>query len=305
MSFSTNKPALRPTHPAWAPWFFLAPFLALTAVFVAWPLGSSLVLSFQQTFGPEATKLVGWDNFRFLLGDPLFWKAVRNTALFALGSVLIQLPLALLLALLLNHPRLRGRSLFRVLFFLPSLVGLVFAGVVFSMVLETRTGLLNHSLHALLPGFDPEFPWLTRYPLAALLLSALWLYVGFNMIYFLAALQSVPRELLEAADIDGAGPWQRFRHVIVPEIMPVATFVVLLSLIGSFQLFELSWVLFNNTTGPNDGGLTIVMYLYRTGFVVGDLGYASAVGWVLALLLIGIGFIQRGLRRRAEAGDAR
>lgn len=302
MSSSRPKPDLQPTHPAWAPWFFLAPFLAITAIFVLWPLGSSLVLSFQQTFGPEATKVVGWDNFRFLLRDPLFWKAFRNTALFAAGSLLLQLPLALLLALALNHPRLRGRAVFRLLFFLPALVGLIFAGVVFSMVLETRTGLLNHSLHALFPAFDPEFPWLTRYPMAALLLSALWLYVGFNMVYFLAALQSVPRELLEAAAIDGANVWQRFRHVILPEITPVGNFVILLSLVGSFQLFELSWVLFNNTTGPNDGGLTIVMYLYRTGFIVGDLGYASAVGWVLAILLISFSWLQRRLRPRAENG---
>jgi ABC-type sugar transport systems, permease components len=305
MSSSRNKSLARATHPAWTPWFFLAPFLAITAIFVVWPLGGSLVLSFQQTFGPEATKVVGWDNFKFLLRDPLFWKAVRNTTLYATGSVLLQLPLALLLALALNHPRLRGRTLFRLLFFLPSLVGLIFAGVVFSLVLETRTGLLNHSLHALIPAFDPEFPWLSRYPMAALLLSALWLYVGFNMIYFLAALQSVPRDLLEAASIDGASAWQRFRHVILPEITPVTHFVVLLSLVGSFQMFELSWVLFNNTTGPNDGGLTIVMYLYRTGFIVGDLGYASAVGWVLALLLISFSWLQRRLRvRSAEGGVA-
>jgi ABC-type sugar transport system permease subunit len=281
-----------PPHPRWAPWLFAAPFLALFAVFTLWPLAQSLVLAFQQTFGPKSTAFVGTRNFTFLLEDPLFWTAVRNTAVYTLGAVFIQLPVALGLALLLNRPELRGRAVFRLIFFAPSLVGLVFVGVMFFQLFQKRTGLINAGLHALFPAWDPEFAWLDNHVMPSLLLASVWLYAGFNMIYFLAALQNVNRELLEAASIDGAGPWHRFRHIVLPEIRPVATFVVLLSVIGSFQLFELPWVLLDNTAGPDNRGLTLVMYLYQTGFLVGDLGYASAIGWVLGLILATIAAVQ-------------
>jgi ABC-type sugar transport system permease subunit len=283
---------------AWIPWAFLAPYLVVTLVFLIWPLGESLRLSLHQTFGPGFEVWVGLDNFRFLLGDPLFWKAVRNTSVFAAFSVFLQLPLSLGLACLLNRPNLRGRALFRLIFFSPSLVGLVFVGVLFSLLFEKRTGFLNRVLAAILPGFDIEFPWLESHVMAALVLAALWLYVGFNMIYFLAALQNVPEELMEAATLDGASAWQRFRHVVLPEILPVASFVVLLSLLGSFQLFELPFILLSGA-GPDNQGLTVVMYLYNMGFVTGDLGYASAIGWLLALLLMAFAFGQRWLVRRS------
>lgn len=287
-------------EPVWVPWVFLAPFLLSFGVFLVWPLAQSVVLAFQQTFGPKSTAWVGLDNFIFLFRDPLFWKAVRNTALFALGSVCIQLPLSLGLAMLLNRPGLRGRAFFRLVFFAPSLVGLVFVGLLFSLMFAPRTGLVNTTLHGLFPAFNPEFPWLEIYIMPALILAALWLYVGFNMVYFLAALQNVPEELIEASSLDGAGPWHRFRHIILPEILPVATFVILMSLLGSLQLFELPFVLLNSGAGPDNRGLTIVMYLYNTGFVTGDLGYASAIGWVLALLMGAFALGQKWFNKRQE-----
>lgn len=288
------------TVPRWVPWFFLSPFLLTSAVFLAWPLSQSVVLAFEQTFGPDTTAWIGFDNFKFLLNDPLFWKAVRNTVLFAAGSVFLQLPLSLGLAVLLNRPGLRGRAFFRLIFFSPSLVGLVFVGLMFALMFEKNTGLINVTLNGIFPAWNIEFAWLEAYVMPALILAALWLYVGFNMIYFLAALQNVPAELLEAADLDGASAWQRFRHVVLPEILPVASFVVLLSALGSFQLFELPFILLEGP-GPDNAGLTIVMYLYNTGFVTGDLGYASAIGWVLALMLMSFALVQRWFTRRSEA----
>jgi len=287
-------------EPAWVPWVFLAPFLLTFGVFLVWPLIQSVMLAFQQTFGPRTTTWIGLDNFTYLLSDPLFWKAVLNTTIFALGSVCVQLPLSLGLALLLNHPRLRGRAVFRLIFFAPSLVGLVFVGLLFALLFAPHTGLVNSTLHGLFPSFDPEFPWLQVYILPALILAALWLYVGFNMIYFLAALQGVPEELMEAAALDGAGPWHRFRHIVLPEILPVATFVVLMSLLGSLQLFELPYVLLGGSAGPDNRGLTVVMYLYNTGFVTGDLGYASAIGWVLALFMGVFAFGQKRFSKHRE-----
>lgn len=287
-------------EPRWVPWVFLAPFLLTFGVFLVWPLLQSVLLAFQQTFGPKTSAWVGLENFAFMFRDPMFWKAVGNTATFAAGSVCVQLPLSLGLALLLNRPGLKGRAFFRMIFFAPSLVGLVFVGLLFGLMFAPRTGLVNTTLHGLFPVFDPEFPWLQLYIMPALILAALWLYVGFNMIYFLAALQNVPEELMEAAALDGAGPWHRFRHIVLPEILPVATFVVLMSLLGSLQLFELPYVLLNGTAGPDNRGLTIVMYLYNTGFVSGDLGYASAIGWVLALFMGAFALGQKRFTKRQE-----
>jgi len=287
-------------EPRWIPWLFLSPFLLTLAVFLAWPLVQSILLSMQQTYGPKTSAWVGFANFNFLLHDPLFWKALRNTVLFACGSVFLQLPLSLGLALLLNRPGLRGRAFFRLIFFAPSLVGLVFVGLLFGLMFEKRSGLVNTLLHAVFPAFNPEFAWLQEYVMPSLIIAALWLYVGFNMVYFLAALQNVPEELMEAASLDGAGPWQRFRHVVLPEILPVVSFVVLLSLLGSFQLFELPFILLGGP-GPDNRGLTIVMYLYQTGFVTGDLGYASAIGWMLAFILGTFALIHRLWLRKEEA----
>lgn len=283
-----------------APWLFLAPFLGLFAVFTVWPLIQSLFLSMQQTYGPGNSQWVGLHNFRYLLTDPLFWKATGNTVKFALGSLLIQLPVALGLAVLLNRPGLRGRAIFRLIFFAPSLVGLPFVAMLFAPIFEKHTGLLNKMVNFFISEWPLDFPWTQNYVMSALIIAALWMYAGFNMVYFLAALQNVSKDLLEAAEIDGAGPWQRFWHITLPEITPVAGFVTLLSVIGSFQLFELSYIMLNDTAGPDNNGLTIVMYLYQTGFQTGDLGYASTIGWVLALILVSIAMIQRRVLKRHE-----
>ena len=270
-------------HNPLAPYAFLTPFLLLFAAFTLYPLLQSLLLSFEQTHGPRSAQFVGTANFSFILHDPLFWKALSNTAIFAAASVFIQLPISLALALLLNRPDIKGRALFRLIFFSPSLVGLVFVAVLFSVIFEKRTGLLNVALHSLF-NFNLDFPWLQEHVMLAMILAALWVYVGFNMVYFLAALQNVDPELLDAAKVDGANPLHRFLHITLPAIRPVAAFVVLLSILGSFQLFELPFILLNGP-GPDNQGLTIVLYLFQVGFQQGDLGYASAIGWCLAILL--------------------
>jgi ABC-type sugar transport system permease subunit len=293
-----------PSSARLAPWVLLAPFLLISLTFLIYPMVQSVALSVQQTFGPAHHEFVGLSNFRHILADPLFWRAVLNTLIFTAGSVFIQIPLALGLALLLDRPGLRGRAFLRTVFFAPVLVGVVFVAMIFGVMFEKRTGLVNQLLHSAI-GWDLDFPWLQLYVMPALIVASLWQYVGFNMVYFLGALQNVRRDLLEAATIDGAGPWRRFIHVIVPQIRPVGTFVILLSIVGSFQLFELPYVLLNGTAGPDNRGLTVVMYLYQMGFDQGDLGYASAVGWLLAMILIVFTLMQRKLgadpARRAKA----
>jgi len=286
----------RPSRANLTPWALLGPFVIIFGLFTLVPLVQAVRLAFQQTYGPGYARFVGLDNFTHLASDPLFWKACVNTLLFTAGSVFIQLPLSLALALMLNRPNVRGRAFLRLVFFAPSLVGVVFVAMIFMVLLEKQTGLVNRTLHTAV-GFDLDFPWLERFVMPALILASLWQYVGFNMIYFLAALQNVSKDQVEAATIDGAGPLGRFAHVTIPSIRPVATFVVLLSIIGSFQLFELPFVLMQGSGGPDNRGLTIVMYLYQTGFETGDLGYASAIGWTMGLTLMGLAIAQRALAK--------
>lgn len=274
------------------PLLFLSPYLLVTAVFFLYPLLYATVLAFYQTSGPRSRVFVGLDNFGFILGDPDFRKALFNTFLFAAASLLIQLPMSLGLALLLNQRKDRFKSIFRLAIFAPNLVGQVFVGILFAMLFTPRYGLFNRLCHELI-GLGLEQRWLSDPMLVmpAIIIASLWMYVGFNMIYFLAALQNVDPSLVEAARIDGAGPRSIFRHVTLPAITPVATFVVVTSTIGSFQLFELPYTLLQGF-GPNNSGLTVVGYLYIYAFENGDLGMAAAVGWILTFLILTISLAQ-------------
>jgi ABC-type sugar transport system permease subunit len=299
----------------YAPYLFVSPFLVLFAAFGLYPILRSLILAFYATNGPRSEVYVGLANFRFLLTDPDFHTAVRNTALYAVLAVGTQLPTALGLALLLSQKWLRGREWFRLAFFSPHLVGQVFVGVLFSVLFVPQYGLLNRALHgvtsqlnAAIPAVQPvplDTKWLSNPDLVmpALVITSLWMYAGFHMIYFLAALQAVDRDLYEAAEVDGANGWQQFLAVTLPGIKPVTIFILVTSTIGSFQLFELPYIMLGNSAGPNNAGLTVVMYLYNTGFVTGDLGYASTVGWTLALGVLAISLVQMRLTG-AWKGDA-
>jgi ABC-type sugar transport system permease subunit len=281
----------------YSPYLFIAPFVVLFIVFMIVPMLRSLWLSFHQTAGAQ-TRGVGVSNYTFLLQDRLFWLAALNTIGYTIAFLVVQIPLALLLAILLNSKRVRGRNLFRFAFFAPHLVGGVFVAVIFGMLLANN-GPLNQLIRYVLPG--AELNWMTSPVLArpAVVIAASWLSVGFGMIYFLAALQSVDRELYEAAQVDGASRWHQFWHVTVPGIWPVLLFMIVTGTIGGLQIFELPFVLFNGP-GPGNAGLTIVSYLF-VWVEMGELGTASAIGWFLATAVIVISILQiRVLRRSKE-----
>ena len=249
-----------------APYGFLAPLVAVLGVFFVGPLGHSLVLSAYITTGPHSRRFVGLGNYWFLIAhDRVFWLAALNTVAFTAAFLLIQIPASLGLAMLLNHRELRFKSALRFCFFSTYLVGPVFMAIVFFAVLGSRLSRAGW----VMPG---------------ILLAALWLSVGYGMIYFLAALQGVDETLYEAAELDGVGKWAGFWNVTVPGIWPVLIFLVMVGTIGGFQLFELPYVLLQGP-GPGYRGLTIVMYLYSTAFERGDLGYSAAIGWLLVLML--------------------
>jgi ABC-type sugar transport system permease subunit len=295
--------APRRLHRGWAPYLFFAPFLLLTAVFTIYPLINAIVLAFQQTNGPASRAFVGLDNFRYVLTDPTFYKALGNTTTYAFFSVFLQLPLALGLALLLNTDQSRAKGFFRLVLFSPNLVGQIFVGILFGVLFTPRYGLINRGVQ-LLVGWGLNEQWLGNPALVmpAIVITGLWMWVGFNMIYFLAALQSVDKTLIEAARIDGANPFQVFWNVTLPSIRHVVVFVVVTSIIGSYQLFELPLALLPLTEGhgPNDSGLTVITYLYDQGFNAGDLGLGSAVGWIVASIIFFLSLVQIRIARLAD-----
>ena len=282
------------------PWGFLSPYLLLTLVFFIYPFINAIILAFHQTNGPKSKVFVGWKNFTFVLRDGDFHTAFWNTTIYALASICVQLPLSLGFAMLLNAKKDKLKGIFRLILFSPHLVGQVFVGIIFALLFMPRHGLFNRFLQRLI-FWGLEREWLS-YPalvMPALIIVSMWMYVGFNMIYFLAALQNVDQELTEAAMIDGANAWHRFWTVTVPAIKPVAVFVVIMSTIGSYQLFEMPYAMLQGY-GPKNAGLTIVGYLYRTAFETGDLGTGAAIGWVLALIIFTFSMAQMAIVRSVE-----
>jgi len=269
-----------------APYLFLSPFIFLFSLFFLYPLLRSFCLSFCTTIGPGHVKLTGLKNYSYLLHDLLFWGSLANTAAYVAAFLLVQIPLSLLLAVQLNDQRVIGKSVLRFAFFSTSLVGPVFVAVIFSQFLNPRNDLISGIISAFLHR-PIALPWFTDPILAriAVLIAWLWLSVGFGMMYLLAALQSVDHQLYEAADLDGVGSFGRFWHITLPGVSPVLGFLILVGIISGFQLFELPFVLLQGT-GPAYAGFTVVMYLFFVGFQQGNLGYASAIGWMLVLLTV-------------------
>lgn len=294
------KSGRRPRH-RWEPYLFISPFFILFAIFVAFPLVASIWISLFDTIGLKSRIFVGAGNYVDLAHDPLFRKSLWNTLYLTVGTLILQLPLALLLAVVLNSAAIRGKVFFRFAFFSPVLVAGVFIAIIFGLVFNHEYGMLNTVLASL--GVDTtNLKWLQREELVipALILTGVWRWSGYNMIYFLAGLQAIRQELYEAAALDGAGPWQSFVHVTLPGLRPVTLFVLVMSILGSLQIFDLPYILLRGA-GPNDSGLTTVMYLYRMGFQYSRLGYAAAIGWVLFAIIFVISVGQmRAMGRPVE-----
>ena len=262
----------------WAPYLFISPFYVLYAAFMLYPLVSSMWTSFHFQRTLETSVFVGLFNYRVLLSDPQFWQALFNTFYFTCGVLFVQLPVALGMALVVNSHFLRGRNFFRLCFFSPTLVAGVFVAIIFRQIYHPDYGIFN-----LLFGVD--IAWLEQ-PLLimpAIILTSVWQSAGFNMLYFLAGLQGIRRELYEAAGVDGANRWQSFINVTLPGLRPILIFVIIISIINSLQLFDVPFVLLDGE-GPGGHGRTIVMYLYQK-FETSELGLACATGWTLAVLI--------------------
>lgn len=273
-------------------WFAL-PAAALLIVFFTYPLLSSLWQSFFATSGGVST-WVGLEQYARLFEDPLIGKSLLNAGILLVIQVPLMIGLALGLAYLLNQSWLRFRSGFRLFTFLPAVTTLVAYAVVFRVMLATDGGAVNQLLAFL--GVAPV-DWLNNewWARVALIGAITWRWTGYNMVIILAGLQSIPAELYEAARIDGAGRWQIFTKVVIPQLRPVLIFTTVTSTIGALQLFDENFILTEG--GPNDATLTPVLYLYKVGFRQFDFGYASAIAWLLVVLTAIIAIVQFRLMR--------
>ncbi|WP_205856816.1 carbohydrate ABC transporter permease, partial [Phytoactinopolyspora endophytica] len=268
---------------------FMLPFLVLFGVFRVYAVGYAIVLSFQDIEGIGVTEWTGFSNYRRLLSDSTFFTALRNTALYTAGTLLVLIPVPFILAAVLQSKLVVRQSALRSAFFLPVLTSLVVVGVVFSLLLTTN-GLVNSFLG--LFGV-PAQGWLETRSLAipAMIIMAFWRWTGINIIYFTTGLSNIPSELYESASVDGAGPIRKFWHLSVPLSKPIILFVTVLTIFGGFQLFVEPLILWGTGGGPGQGGLSVVVHLYRTAFTSFQLGYASAIGVVLALIIMSVSLI--------------
>lgn len=276
-------------------WFYLliSPWLIGFLLFQAGPLLAGFFLAFVDWPLPQAPQWVGLDHFSRLIHDSLFSKTLTNTAYYALGSVPLGLALGLSLALLLNR---NGRllPLFRTIFFLPVVVSSVALVLLWGWIFNGRYGLLNNLL-SIIGIQGPAWLQDEQWAMPALILMSLWL-VGVNMVIYLAALQQIPSVLYEAAAMDGAGYTKRLRHITWPMLSPVTFYLLIVNLIGAFQVFTPTYILTQG--GPNNATLTLPLYIYQTAFTYGDFGYASALATVLFLAIVALTVIQFRLADR-------
>jgi multiple sugar transport system permease protein len=283
-----------------AAWTFVAPALAALGVFFALPVVAALVLSFTDfdiyaLADLDNLRFVGLDNYINLLRTPLFWQALGNTAEFVILGVPLSIALSLAAALLINSRFARFRGFFRTVYFAPVVTTLVAVALIWRYLFQAQYGLINWGLGWI--GISPV-DWLgdPDWAMPAIVIFAVWKNFGYNMIILLAGLQTIPDELYEAARIDGAGPWAQFRHVTLPALAPVMLIVSILTMAGYFQLFAEPYVM---TQGGPVGSTTSIIYMMvDQGFKFWNLGFATAIAFVLFLILFALTLAQLALSRR-------
>ncbi|WP_426450134.1 carbohydrate ABC transporter permease [Paenibacillus sp. S-38] len=291
---------MKSLRPYLAPYLMISPFYLLFIVFGLFPILFSLYLAFHAWDGLGEMKFVGLRNFTNLItDDPDFWISVGNTFAIWFMSTVPQLFAALVVAFLLNAAFLKFKDGFRAIYFLPNITSIVAVAIIFGSFFGTEFGLINGLLGvAGLPRID----WLndTLWVKAAISLMVIWRWTGYNAIIYLAGLQSIPNDLYEAATIDGASKTQQFLSITLPLLKPIILFTVILSTIGGMQLFTEPMILTGNSGGATKGGLTLVLYLYNQAFVNQMFGYASAIAWVLFILIGAFSFINWKFVSRGE-----
>jgi multiple sugar transport system permease protein len=273
----------------WSAYAMLSPSIILMGIFTLFAAGFAFYLSFHRwdVLNP-AKPYVGLQNYRELKSDAYFRQALKNTAYFTLATVPLSVVFGLLIALLLNR-QIRGRAIFRTLFYLPVVTPLVVSGLIWKWVLDGDFGLLNYYIGKI--GISPQL-WLSDPSLAmpSVIMVSVWATVGFTMLVYLAGLQAIPQEYYEAAAVDGAGGWKQFRHITLPLLAPSTFFVTVYLVISSFQVFDQIFVMTNG--GPLRATTTVVYYIWQAGFQQFTMGYASAMAYGLFAVIFVFTVIQ-------------
>jgi len=277
-------------HQKVAPYVFVLPFIVSFLVFFVYPIVQSFIMSFQEVV-PGETIFVGLENYKKIWNSD-FFKALYNNTRYTFWTLVLLIPIPFVLAVLLNWRETIFRNFFKSIIFIPSLTSVVVAGIIFRQIFGELDG---SPMNTILHWFGlPSQRWLQSSALGmiALVMLAIWRWTGVNMTYYLSALQTIPRELYEAAEIDGAGAVRKFFSITVPLLRPVTIYVLTISIYGGYAMFTESYILWGGRQSPQGIGLTIVGYLYQQGFEYFRLGVGAAVGIVLLFIVFGVNLIQ-------------
>ncbi|HJR96590.1 MAG TPA: sugar ABC transporter permease [Actinomycetota bacterium] len=285
---------LREMRQEWTAYLFNAPGLILFAIFTVYALYTSFMLSFREwNLIEDEKRFVGLDNYREILQDSNFHEAIRNTVYFTIGSVPLTMAIALFLAILLNT-QIRGLTIFRTAFYLPVITPLVVAAIIWTWLYQADTGMLNYYLQQFGIIDEPVY-WLGNRATAmpAVIAMNIWKGIGFSMIVYLAGLQAVPQEFYEAAEVDGAGWWEKFRRITLPLIAPTTFFLLVINTVGAMKSFTQVFVMTQGgPPGPGGATTTITYWIYQQAFVYFKMGYASALAYTTFFLLFAVSFMQ-------------
>lgn len=275
-----------------APYIFVSPFIIVFLVFYLYPIISTIIMSFQEIGFGEA-EFIGLENYKKLF-NVHYKNALLTSTNYTFWTILILVPLPILLAVLLNSDKTKFKNFFRSAIFMPALTSVIVAGMFFRYAFGEQVSTLANSLIGLL-GIGP-ITWLQDSipAMIALVILCVWRWLGVNIIYFLSGLQGIPDAIYEAADIDGANSWDKFKYITIPSLKPVIIYVITISVFGGYKMFAESYAYWQTAT-PNDIGMTIVSYIYQTGFNNFNMGFASAIGITLLLIVLVVNLIQLNL----------
>ena len=276
--------------PKFVPYVFVAPFVISFLLFYLYPFFATIEMSFQKIAGFNDVTFIGWANYQRLLNEH-FFNALKTTSGYTFWTILVLVPVPILLAVILNNKSTLFKNFFRSAFFMPALTSVIVAGIFFRYSFAEQTTSLVNAITGVF-GMNP-LTWLQLKGPAmfALVTICTWRWFGVNLVYFLSGLQGISAELYEAAEIDGANAWNRFRSITLPCLKPVIIYVVTISVYGGFSMFAESYAFWRLAT-PGDIGMTIVTYIYQMGFNNFDMGFASAIGITLFLIVIVINLLQ-------------
>ncbi len=271
------------------PYLFITPTMLIFTAFVFLPITYAAAMSFFDWNGISTAEFVGIENYLNLFTDPIFWTALKNTVIYALGVVPTSMALGLLAAIGLNRQNLPGRPIFRTIFFLPFVISAVATATTAGWIFGDTFGVVNKMLEAV--GLE-KVRWLSNRDTAlfTVMIATVWIRVGFCMLIYLAGLQSIPSDLIEAASIDGASTGQRFRHITLPLLAPTTFLLLVLNIIFSFEVFDLAYVM--TSGGPGFATTVLTIYIYNTAFQSQQFGYASSIGLVFMAIIMTITLIQ-------------